>query len=396
MMRPLQEVLIEGRGNPPLVMHIIYTLAIGGMENGLVNLINHMPPRRYRHAIVCLTDFTDFKNRIQRDDIPVIALNKREGKDFRVYPRLMKLLFQLKPDVVHTRNFSALEFLVLAAMAGVPGRIHGEHGRDLSELNGLNRKYNYFRKVTRPLVNHYVTVNGDLASWLVQEIGVNTDRVSPIYNGVDTGRFHPATASRSPLGPEGFAPENAIVVGTVGRMEAIKDQATLVNAFLALTETDAVARARLRLVIVGDGRLRREITGRLRDSHASHLAWIPGNLDDIPDVMRGLDLFVLPSRREGTSNTILEAMASGLPVVATRVGGNPELVIEGETGLLVPSGDPDNLAEAMRQYLVNPELLSRHGNAGRQRAVNRFSLHAMVNGYLSVYEKVLGKTACAA
>ena len=393
MMRPLQEVLIEGRGNPPLVMHIIYTLAIGGMENGLVNLINHMPPRRYRHAIVCLTDFTDFKNRIQRDDIPVIALNKREGKDFRVYPRLMKLLFQLKPDVVHTRNFSALEFLVLAAMAGVPGRIHGEHGRDLSELNGLNRKYNYFRKVTRPLVNHYVTVNGDLASWLVQEIGVNTDRVSPIYNGVDTGRFHPATASRSPLGPEGFAPENAIVVGTVGRMEAIKDQATLVNAFLALTETDAVARARLRLVIVGDGRLRREITGRLRDSHASHLAWIPGNLDDIPDVMRGLDLFVLPSFWEGLPTVIMESMACGVPVVATDIPGTRELVTANRTGWLTPPGDSAGLAETILAALASPAERAHVAEAARREVVPRFSIEEVANKYQKLYLRLLQRTA---
>jgi glycosyltransferase involved in cell wall biosynthesis len=179
-------------------------------------------------------------------------------------------------------------------------------------------------------------------------------------------------------------------------MEAIKDQETLVNAFLRLTETDALARDRLRLVIVGDGRLRQDIIGRLRDSQRSHVAWVPGNLDNIPDVMRGLDLFVLPSRREGTSNTILEAMASGLPVIATSVGGNPELVIEGDTGLLVPPAAPEYLAEAIRSYMLNPGLLRRHGMAGRERVERRFSIGAMVNGYLSVYDNVVKDRGCAA
>jgi glycosyltransferase involved in cell wall biosynthesis len=172
-------------------------------------------------------------------------------------------------------------------------------------------------------------------------------------------------------------------------MAAVKDQLTLVRAFLHLLESQADACKRLRLVMVGDGPLREESRKLLCAAGAEHLAWLPGERADIPAIMRGLDVFVLPSLAEGISNTILEAMASGLPVVATRVGGNPELVEEGETGLLVPPADPVQLAEAICTYLTDHAKIVRHGRAGRKRAETEFSIEAMVNGYLAVYDAVL-------
>jgi glycosyltransferase involved in cell wall biosynthesis len=176
-------------------------------------------------------------------------------------------------------------------------------------------------------------------------------------------------------------------------MQVIKDQLTLVRAFLHLLDNEPGAREVLRLVIIGDGLLLEEARQLLRAAGAGQVAWLPGERADIPDMMRGLDLFVLPSLREGISNTILEAMASGLPVVATRVGGNPELVEEGRTGMLVPPSDPVALAQAIRTYLVDKGQLIRHGQAGRRRAEARFSMEAMVNAYLGVYDAVLNGKA---
>lgn len=377
-------------------MHIIYRLDVGGLENGLVNLINHMPLDRYRHAIVCLSSYTDFRKRIDREDVSVIALHKRNGQDFSIYLRLWKLFQQLRPAIVHSRNYSSLEYMVAAALAGIPGRIHGEHGLDKGELEGKNIKYNLLRKAASPVVDRYIAVSMDLAKWLNGSLGIRLDKLEQIYNGVDTRRFHSRDQGRSSLGPEGFAPSGTMVVGTVGRLELVKDQLTLVRAFLRLREADRGARDRLRLVIVGAGRLREVALAMLREARAEPFAWLPGERDDIPEVMRGLDLFVLPSLREGISNTILEAMASGLPVVATRVGGNPELVVEGKTGMLVPTEDPVALSEAIRFYLHHPEESNRHGRAGRERAETCFSIDAMVRGYLSVYDQVLEAKGCAA
>jgi glycosyltransferase involved in cell wall biosynthesis len=172
-------------------------------------------------------------------------------------------------------------------------------------------------------------------------------------------------------------------------MEAVKDQLTLVAAFLHLLREAPDLRERLRLVMVGDGSLRAQALQMLREAQAEQLAWLPGERDNIPEIMRNLDLFILPSLREGISNTILEAMASGLPVVATNVGGNPELMRDGETGLLVPPADPIAIANAVRLYLENPQKQRNHGMAGRRIVEKQFSLGAMVDGYLSVYDAVL-------
>ena len=131
---------------PPLVAHIIHRLAVGGLENGLINLINGTDSRRYRHAIISLTDYTEFRDRIRQPKVPVVAIQKQPGKDFRAYGRLWRVLKELNPAIVHTRNLPALEFLAVAAFAGVGGRVHGEHGRDIYDLDGASRKYKLLRR----------------------------------------------------------------------------------------------------------------------------------------------------------------------------------------------------------------------------------------------------------
>lgn len=374
---------------PPLVVHIIHRLAVGGLENGLVNLINATAPDRYRHAIVCLTDYSDFRERIRQADVPVIALHKRNGKDLGTHLRLWRVLQNLRPAIVHTRNLPAFEYQLVAACSGVRGRIHGEHGRDMYDLDGSNRKYNLLRKGLSPLISRFITVSQDLAQWLIRTVGIRREKVQHICNGVDVHRFHPRTGPRMPLGPEGFVSDGTLVVGAVGRMHAVKDQLTLVRAFLHLVQSHTEAKKYLRLAIIGDGPLREECLTLLRVAGAEHLAWLPGERGDIPELLRAFDLFVLPSIAEGISNTILEAMASGLPIVATRVGGNPELAEDGGTGTLVPAAHPEAMADALYSYLGDREKLSRHGQAGRRRAETCFSIEAMVSGYLSTYDAVL-------
>ena len=137
----------------PLVVHIIHRLAIGGLENGLVNLINHMPAERYRHAIVCMTQSTDFRLRIKSNAVAVHELHKQPGHDFGLYFRLWRLLRTLRPAVVHTRNIGTLECQCIALLAGVPARVHGEHGRDMNDIDGRNATYLRLRKIFRPLIS---------------------------------------------------------------------------------------------------------------------------------------------------------------------------------------------------------------------------------------------------
>lgn len=377
--------------HPPLVVHIIHRLAVGGLENGLVNLINGTAPERYRHAIISLTDYTEFRSRIQHADVPVIALHKHPGKDFRTHFRLWRLLRTLRPAIVHTRNLPALEFCLVASLAGVPARIHGEHGRDTYDIDGSNRKYNRLRKIIRPFVSRYTAVSEDLSEWLVRTVGVAAERVVHICNGVDTRKFYPRNAGHPPIGPDGFGGQGKFIIGTVGRMEVVKDQLTLVRAFLHLIQTEPTLRDRLRLVMIGDGPLRDESRNLLRAAAAESLAWLPGERADIPDIMRGIDLFILPSIAEGISNTILEAMASGVAVIATNVGGNPELVQIGRTGSLVPARDPPSMANAIRAYVDDLQHLRQHGDAARERVEKYFSIDAMINRYLDLYDAALAR-----
>lgn len=370
---------------------MIHRLDFGGLENGVVNIINRTPPERYRHAVVCLTGYTDFRKRITRADVPVLALGKRAGKDLAVYGRIWRLFRRLRPAIVHTRNLPAVDMVVPAALAGVPCRIHSEHGRDVAELHGGAGRYERYRRWLRPLVDHYIAMSRDLEAWLEASIGVPAGRVTQIYNGVDSGRFHPAPGGRDSMpGAPDFTPGGTIVIGTVGRMETVKDQPTLARAFVALAGmVPAGTRRRLRLALVGDGGLRAPAERVLAEGGCADLAWLPGARDDTPEIYRALDIFVLPSLTEGISNTILEAMASGLPVVATRVGGNPELVVEGETGVLVPAADVDAMAGALLAYVGDPGRARAHGLAGRARIEASFSLDGMVARYLSTYDAAL-------
>jgi len=302
--------------------------------------------------------------------------------------RLWKLLRELRPAIVHTRNLSALEGQFVAALAGVKGRIHGEHGRDVFDLHGLSTKYNSLRRFARPLVHRYIAVSRDLASWLVATVGVAPNRIVHICNGVDQHRFHPRRAQPRSIGPDGFAGDGQFVVGSVGRMVDVKDYPTLVKAFIRILRWAPTLKDRLRLVVIGEGPAREDCTRMLDEAGCAEVAWLPGERDDIPDLMRGFDLFVLPSLGEGISNTILEAMASGLPVIATRVGGNPELVSDGRTGRLVPPADRTALARAIHDYATRPERARAHGDAARHKVRNTFSIEEMAASYLRVYDAV--------
>ena len=172
-------------------------------------------------------------------------------------------------------------------------------------------------------------------------------------------------------------------------MQGVKDQTTLARAFVRAIQMKPELRERLRLVLVGEGPLRGSSQAILSEAGMADLAWLPGERDDVPEVMRGLNCFVLPSLAEGVSNTILEAMATGLPVIATGVGGNAELVEHGRTGEIVPAADPDAMAGAIVEMASSPIRSAAMGREGRAEVERRFSLQAMVSAYQALYDRQL-------
>ena len=374
---------------PPLIAHVVYRFAVGGLENGVVNLINRLPAHAWRHAVVSLTDIDPgFAARVTRGNVEMIALNKPPGHALPIYPELHRRFKALAPAIVHTRNLAALEATVPARTAGVRVRVHGEHGRDALDPDGTNRRRQWIRRAFSPLVTRYVALSPDLEHYLVERVGIAADRVEQIYNGVDTARFAPV-ARRAPIPGSPFTDPNLWLVGTVGRLDPVKDQTNLAAAFIEAVKRRPDARERMRLVIVGEGELRPEIDRILRAAQVRDLAWLAGERGDIPAVLQGLDAFVLPSRAEGVSNTILEAMSSGLPLIATNVGANAELIVDGACGTIVPPSHGVAIAQAILDYFDDPDRARSHAQAARKRVVQTFSLDRMVDRYQRLYSDLL-------
>ncbi|MGZ5183191.1 MAG: glycosyltransferase, partial [Ramlibacter sp.] len=218
--------------------------------------------------------------------------------------------------------------------------------------------------------------------------------VTRIAGAVDSVQFHPRLGPAAAVGPPGFMHDGAFVIGSAGRMTDAANHVTLVDAFLRLIASPHSAHQRLRLLIVGDGPARAECQAMLNRAGAGARAWLPGARPDTPQLLRAMDLFVLPSKlpamREDRSNAILEAMASGLPVVASEVSGTAELVHPGLTGILVPPTSGELLAAAISDYCRIPEMASRHGARARSQVIARHSMPAMARDVLAIYDKLTG------
>jgi sugar transferase (PEP-CTERM/EpsH1 system associated) len=317
-----------------------------------------------------------------RPDVDIFELDKAQGHDVRAFIRFVRLLRRLRPTVVHTRNWAGFDGIVAARLAGVPAIAHGEHGRDIGDPEGSNRRRNTLRRMLAPWVNRFTTVSEDLRRWLIEDVSVNPAKIQRIYNGVDTSHYAPGDRAeiRTALGVRVDAP----VVGTVGRLDPVKDQAGLLEAFARLRTNDSV------LLVVGDGPCRADLHSRAATLGIGDRVRFLGARKDVAHVLRAMDVFVLPSIAEGISNTILEAMATGLPVVATRVGGNPELVSPTVTGELVPRQRPGALADAIDGYLENPARRLAHGTQARTRALDAFGLNTMRDAYADLYDELGG------
>jgi sugar transferase (PEP-CTERM/EpsH1 system associated) len=358
------------------VVHVLHSFGTGGMEKGIATLIGNSS-EMFEHVVVCLSASGESEKLLPKE-AKICALSKPAGNSLLFLMRLARQLKALNPDVVHTRNWGGMDAILAARFAGIGAVIHGEHGWDLGDPEGINQRRVKVRRFLSRWVKEFTCVSKHMERWLLDEVKIRRP-VSQIYNGVDTGVFCP--------GDEGFRirkelgiSEKTFVAGVIGRLDPIKDHLSLFSAFEALRKqrTDA------RLLVVGDGPARRRL-----ESAAGEGVVFLGNRLDVPEILRSVDVFVLPSLNEGISNTILEAMAAGVAVVATRVGGNPELVEDGQTGTLVSARDKEAFASALIRYLDDPGLRRLHGEAGRTRVRNHFSISKMVDGYEAVYRRVV-------
>lgn len=361
------------------VVHVLHSLGTGGMEKGVTTVVRNASPR-VRHSVLCLSTSGPMAQRLP-PHTPVVEMHKPPGNSSHFLWRLSRQLLEMDADVVHTRNWGGMDGIVAARLAGVRGVVHGEHGWDVGDVAGKKWRRRWVRKLLSRWVREFTCVSRDLERWLRDDLRIRRP-VTQVYNGVDTDVFAPGEQP-SPLRAELGLPAGAFVLGSVGRLDPIKDHPTLFRAVASLRERGLPAE----LLVVGDGPERERLEGLA--GGGVHLL---GDRRDVPELLRALDVFALTSQNEGLSNTILEAMASGLPVVATRVGGNPELVEDGRSGVLVDVGRPEALADALAAY-VDLARRRAHGEAGRARVLERFSVRQMVDGYERVWMRVAGTAA---
>lgn len=371
---------------PIRILHVVHGLPRGGLERGVVNLCNRLPPSEFFQAVCCL-DIRGEMADLLGPRIEVMEMD-RERSGLRTLGGLARLFRRWAPDVIHCRNWNAWPDTVLAhrfarVLRGTrPTLVWSFHGfPDIAPMPWRRRILS--RGLAR-FTDHAVAVCRDSADRFADQAGLLRSRFEVLYNGVDCARFSPSedkAAVRRRLG----LPEEPLLVLTAASLTPIKNHELLVAAV-------ALLRRRLsrdvRFLLLGEGALRPDIETQIGRLGLEDVLSLPGASDQVLDYLQAADVFVLPSRLEGMSNAILEAMACGLPVIAFRTGGNPELVVDSETGLLPEIQSPAILAEAIETLVSDEGLRLSMREAGRERAVKEFSIDAMMERYAGFYRRV--------
>jgi len=362
----------SSNGSPVRVVHLVTTLAIGGLEKVVLDLVRLSTSGLFAPRVVCLDESGVLADRFADLGVPVDVIGTRGSVPARIL-RLAQHLKQVAPDVLHTHNPQAhLHGALAARLARVPAVVHTKHGREYMERTGLA---SLSRLATR-WTSRFVAVSEDAASVARELESVPAAKLRVIHNGIDTDRF--AVRPQRPL----LSPMRAI---TVGRLSAVKDHATLLHAVRRVVDSVPT----FKLDIIGDGPTRADLETLRETLGLRDRVRVLGYHEQVAGFLAAADFFVLSSISEGVSIALLEAMASGLPAVATDVGGNREVVVSGVTGYLVPPRAPDVLAAVMLRMQSDVAGLERMGRAARRRVEDQFNLRAVVHQYERLYLECL-------
>lgn len=352
-----------------VIAHLIYRLDTGGLERVMVNCIQALQDSATQHVVICLTTSGLFAKELP-SSVEVFALHKKPGADLSIHYKLLKLLRKIQADVLHTYNLATIEYHPVAWLAGVSLNIHAEHGRDIHDPQGTNRKYQFLRRLMSPFIDHFVSVSNDLHQWLINDVQISAKKCQLVYNGVDTQKFV-ASPCKSPV----------FTFVHVARLSPIKGQHFLLQAISLLLLRNLPP---FQVDIIGDGPLRSELETYAQQLNltAPQVNFL-GDCQNVEQLMPKSHVFVLSSLAEGIPMTILEAMACGLPIIATNVGGVPEIIRD--NGILVPASDAVKLADAMELYIRDHALAMQAGSKSLAIIDRSFSQQQMVNAYLQLY-----------
>lgn len=369
------------------IAHILSSLAQGGQERVAVDLACAQRAAGEVVAVIALGPLPEgspLAEELRAAGVELRAIGVGAGLEPLLPARLACLLRRLAAEVVHTHNPRALLYGAAAGRLAGAVVVHTKHG---ANPDGGRRLL--LRRAAARLVSALVAVSPQTAEVARRRREVAIDRLLVIENGIRLDRFAPDGAARSRLREALAIPEGALVLGTVGRLAPEKDQALLLRAAAPLLG-DAV-----HLVVVGDGPEAAALEAQARAAGIAPFTHLLGARADVPQLLAAFDVFVLPSRSEGLPLVIAEAMATALPVVASRVGGVPAVIDEGRTGLLVEPGDEAGLRAALIALRDDRAHASRIGCAARKEAMARFSSERMAREYLAVYRRALPRRRVA-
>jgi sugar transferase (PEP-CTERM/EpsH1 system associated) len=370
------------------ILHVLDSFGIGGLEKGVAILLNRLPQDKFEHIVCGIRMLGPMKERVKNPKVRYYNLKKPPGNSFRVLLSLAKIMHMEWPDIVHTRNWGAIEGIFIGRLLGIPAIIHEERGVDIHNLSGDPWRRRLTRRLGFSLASRAIVVSDHLKAKIARETGVWADSVTVIPNGIELGRYERMDSDYKSVRDNLGIPETTVLACSVGRLDPIKDQLSLLRAMKILLERERS----VFLAIAGDGPERKTLEAYLaHHERLSRNVRLLGEIDWVSRLLAASDLFVLSSLSEGLSNAILEAMASALPLVVTKVGGNLELVVEGETGLFYEPKDVHALAERMSLLLDNPERGKEMGIRGRERAKRLFSAERMVSSYEALYESLARK-----
>lgn len=372
---------------PIRIMHVVDSLGRGGMENGLLNIIERLNRGRFEHVIYSIRDLDPNAARFEMDHVRIASPGKPgTGRRFQM-PDLTQAIRRWNPDVVHSRNWGAIEAVVAGRWAGSCAVVHSEHGLDRAGAVREPWRRRCFRRMAFGLAHRVISVSNQLRDLHAARTGFAAQKISVIRNGVDCQRFSPNAEVRRRVRAEFGLSECDFCIGAVGNLTPVKDYSTLLGAM------ELVARSctNWRLLIVGEGPERPQMEAFI----ASHPDWrnrvsLVGLSSRVPDLLNAVDLYVLSSVTEGMSNSVLEAMATALPVVVTATGGNPETVVDGQSGLLFPVGAIERLAGHVLMLERHKALRAQLGREALRRVREEFSINTMIDKYDELYRSVAG------
>ncbi len=355
------------------VLHIVLGLQVGGLEKFVLDLIDKYPPD-IKPVIVCLEGRGELGK--QYDHLSIHELQRVPGISLKVIRQLVSLIKSHKIDIVHTHNPAPHFYGSMAGLLTGCPVIHTKHGRNYP----TEFKKVWLNKISSYLSNKIVAVSQNAADVCLEVENIPSKKVSVILNGIDTNIFHQ-------MGSDAEKTRGFVRIGIVARLSAEKDHQTLLNACKML----AVQTTGFHLDIIGDGPLRGTLEKTVRSLGLDTYVSFSGMRHDVPELLRQLDIFVLSSTTEGISLTLLEAMATELPIVATNVGGNPEVVIDGETGYLVPSQNPEEMARKLLLLINDRDIRRQMGEKARERVITNFSIMETAKKYEDLYRSILNK-----